>query len=463
MVVIENETAKTTMLSSVLSSPEVRAAGKTVRPNTANKAPTTISQVPSFAMSQAPFPAVCSSKILTASPAYHPLSENLQMTEVCPPESNLFGVPPYSYAAVIMDARLLLVCSDQDAAQLLVKILSEMGLAPEHTPSLSEGMERLEKKQFDAIVLDYHSGLACQEFLTRWRQTSKNRNAILIAIVDSEFEARPAFGLGANFVLYRPLSAERARISLRAARGLIRRERRRAPRTRVDSPANVAYPGVGEITANLGDLSEGGTSLVTNERIPKASKVYFEFVLPSQERPIRLSGEVAWQDSVGRTGIRFVDVPQASRRLIQSWLQMQASSSKGAAVPSTTPKTVGVKKDSSLLSNSGNRRGERRFPCRLGAELYRLGSTVPNRCILSDISEGGCYVEMPSPCASQSGVEIVVRTSEMKLKIRGQVQAAHPGFGMGVRFIFEDSAEREEVLRLLALLATRPALDEVQH
>lgn len=375
---------------------------------------------------------------------------------------------PLLYDAVIMDARLLLVCSDQDAANLLTTILSEMGMAPEHTPSLSLGMARLDEKQFDAIILDYHPSQASQEFLTRWRRSSKNRNTLLIAVVDGEFEARPAFGLGANFVLYRPLSAERARISLRAARGLMRRERRRAPRVAVDALANVAYPGAGEITANLGDLSDLGTSLRTNQRIPEATKVYFEFVLPAQQRPIRLSGEVAWQDSSGRTGIRFVDVPQASRRLIQSWLQLQASAPKvSAAVPSSAEnaaqKVSAEKKDSSLLSTAGNRRGERRFPCRLGAEAYRLGTTVPNRCTLSDISEGGCYVEMPSPFTGQSGVEIVVRTSEMKLKIRGQVLATHPGFGMGVRFMFADSAEREEILRLLALLAAGPTLDEVKR
>jgi len=79
---------------------------------------------------------------------------------------------------------------------------------------------------------------------------------------------------------------------------------------------------------------------------------------------------------------------------------------------------------------------------------------------LSDISEGGCYVEMPSPLAGQSGVEILVRTADLKLKIRGQVLATHPGFGMGVRFVFRDSAEREEVLRLLAVLSSGPVLDE---
>jgi len=367
-----------------------------------------------------------------------------------------------------MDARLLLVCSDENSVKVLTRILSEMDMTPEHTSSLSEGITRLNDKQFHAIILDYHPNQASQEFLNDWRQSSKNRNTMLIAIVDGEFEARPAFGLGANFVLYRPLSAERARISLRAARALMRRERRRTQRVTVGTPANVAYPGAGEIMVKLRDLSDGGTSLITHERIPTATKVYFEFVLPGQERPIRLSGEVAWQDSAGRTGFRFVDVPQASRRLIQSWLQLQAAASKGSETATTVSakaeiKVPGEKKDSSVLVNSGNRRGERRFPCRLGAEVYRLGVSVPNRCTLSDISEGGCYVETPSPFAGQSGVEIVVRTANMKLKIRGQVLAIHPGFGMGVRFMFADSEEREDVLRLMALLAARPSLDGVNR
>jgi hypothetical protein len=54
----------------------------------------------------------------------------------------------------------------------------------------------------------------------------------------------------------------------------------------------------------------------------------------------------------------------------------------------------------------------------------------------------------------------VVRTADTKLRIRGQVLATHPGFGMGVRFMFRDSGEREEILRLLAVLSTGPELDQ---
>jgi c-di-GMP-binding flagellar brake protein YcgR len=375
-----------------------------------------------------------------------------------------------------MDLRALVVCSDQESAGLLTLILSESGMGVEHTPSISRGLELLDSQRFDAIVLDYRADQSSEEFLAHLRRSAKNRGSMLIAVVDGEYNARPVFGLGANFVLYRPLTLERTRISLRAARGLMRRERRRAPRTPVGSTANVAYPGAPELNAVLTDISDGGTSLHTATRLPTSCKVYFEFALPGQQQLVRLSGDVAWQDASGRTGIRFLDVPQSSRRLMQTWLQRNnahpvnglpdPSASKSSATqslaaqsgPSREPRPK--PQDATLVSNAGNRRGEQRYACKLGAEVYDLGTSVPNRCTLSDISEGGCYVEMPSPLAGQSGVEILIRTADTKFKVRGQVLATHPGFGMGVRFMLRDSVEREEVLRLLAVLSAGPTLDE---
>jgi CheY-like chemotaxis protein len=373
-----------------------------------------------------------------------------------------------------MDLRALVVCPDKDSATLITLILSELGMAAEHTLSISCGIALLDSQHFDAIVLDYRADQGSEQFFTRLRQSAKNRASMLIAVVEGEFNARPVFGLGANFILYRPLSSERTRISLRAARNLMRRERRRAPRAAVSSTAKVAYPGAPELNAVLTDLSDGGTLIHTANRLPPACKVYFEFALPGQQQLVRLSGEVAWQHASGRTGIRFLDVPQSSRRLMQTWLQQNNAQpatvrpAQSGALREKTPEP----EDSTLVSNganrraeqrfanAGNRRGEHRFACKLGAEVYRLGSKIPNRCILSDISEGGCYVEMPTPFSGRSGVEILVRTADTKLRITGQVLAAHPGFGMGVRFMFRDSDEREEILRLLALLSAGPSMDQ---
>jgi CheY-like chemotaxis protein len=367
-----------------------------------------------------------------------------------------------------MDLRVLVVCPDQDSANLLSTVLAEMGVVAEHTPSIARGLERLSEAVFDAVILDYRADQSSEEFVSKLRQTrTKSRNTLLVAILDADFSARPVFGLGANFVLYRPLSLERTRLSLRAARGLMRRERRRAPRIPVNSPTTLAYPGAEDVRGTIVDLSDGGTSLRGGSALPPACKVYFQFALPGQQQAVRLSGEVAWQDAAGRTGIRFVDVPQASRRLMQAWLLQnsfrQAQSQDAAPMRPPAPPAGAPKLDGRKIGVDGNRRGERRFACTLGAELYRKGSNVPNRCTLSDVSEGGCYVELPTPLNGQTDVEIVVRTADMKLKIQGQVQAVHPGFGMGVRFVFDSADEREEVLRLLAILAAGPTLDELRR
>ncbi len=372
-----------------------------------------------------------------------------------------------------MDIRLLLVCPDQDAAALLTSVLAEMGMEAEHTPSLAHGLARLDEQKFDAVVFEYRDGAASEEFLSRLRHSAKNQKAMLIAVVDEDCNARPLFGLGANFVLYRPLSAERTRVSMSAARSLMRRERRRAPRARVNSKASVSYPGVPELDATLLNISDTGTLITTQQRELGQGKVYFEFALPGQGKIVRLSGAVAWQDFSGRAGISFLDVPQASRKLIQSWLQQNGVQPGGATQDPPEPvierftlepklkqtkiSTPMPKQSSQQGSDDADRRREERVPCQLGATVLPEGTNTPNHCQLSDISEGGCYVEMPTPLPGKANVEIMVRTSEMKFKISGEVLSSHPGFGMGVRFVFKDSNEQEEILRLLAVLSAARA------
>jgi len=363
-----------------------------------------------------------------------------------------------------MDLRALVVCSDRESTSLLTTVLSEKGMAVESTSSIAHGLKLLGEERYDAIIFDYRADQTSEEFLACLRQCPKNRATVLIAIVDAGFNTRPVFGLGANFVLYRPLSQERLRLSLQAARGLMRREHRRSPRSPVRSAVNVSYPGAPDLGGTLNDLSDDGTSVTTGRDLPKAGKVYFEFALPGQHELVRLSGEVAWRDASGRSGIRFLDVPQTSRRLIRSWLrqkdvQQQMNGAQKLPEAASSPQRSETKR-TVRAGAAGNRRGEMRIPCAIGAEVYRLGTSIPNRCRLSDISEGGCYVEMPTPLPGKTHVEIVVRTADMKFKIQGQVLASHPGFGMGVRFMFRDLAERGEILRLLGVLAAGPSLDE---
>jgi hypothetical protein len=73
---------------------------------------------------------------------------------------------------------------------------------------------------------------------------------------------------------------------------------------------------------------------------------------------------------------------------------------------------------------------------------------------LTDLSSGGCYLEVRLPFPVGSSIEIVVRTYEMKLRLSGVVQASHPGYGMGVVFQLKSKEEQENVKKLTEFVAT---------
>jgi hypothetical protein len=251
--------------------------------------------------------------------------------------------------------------------------------------------------------------------------------------------------MGANFVLYRPIEESRVQTSLQAANRLILRDKRRARRMPVDAEADISCPAVESAAARLLDLSDDGLSLQCGRGLPEQTKIYFRFTLPGQTKPVQLSGQTMWQDYMGRAGIRFVAVPQSARRLMKEWLDLRLSIAE-SGVRVEIPET-GRAPDSPL-----DRRTESRHPCRMGVELYRKGRDIPHHCVLTDISVGGCYVEMPAPFSVGTKVEVVVRMDNFKFVSPGTVQAVNRAFGMGIAFATQ-SPEQLALLQKLIKIA----------
>jgi CheY-like chemotaxis protein len=351
----------------------------------------------------------------------------------------------------------LLVCSDAKAVQALSRILQELGIGVESCGDLRMARARLEDRHFDALLVDCENKAAALELIAQTRNASNSQATVAIAIVSGGRDVRDIFAGGANFVLYKPISRERAAHSMRAARGLMRSERRTRPRIPVRANASIAYGAKENVPAALVDLSGDGIAVQCDSQLPPYGKVYFQFSLPGNASLIRLSGEVMWQDSSGRVGIRFAQVPQSSRRVLNEWLQANLSSAS-EALPSGAQ--VAISSDNSglrlsaglgLLSvSAADRRNLSRRPCCLGAEVYRPDSRAPTRCALIDISPGGCYLETAETFPSGTPLEIVVRTEDQRLRVLGKVHSMHPGFGMGIGFTLRTEEQRKQVQLLIA-------------
>lgn len=363
-----------------------------------------------------------------------------------------------------MALKCLVVCADDPTNQVLSGILEALGIKVELSSTATAAGAKLADSRYDSVILDCESDSQATEVLRIMRSSSRNSTSLAIAIADSQTNVHHMFSLGINFVLYKPISEERAWSSLRAARTLMQRERRRSRRIAVHAKVALDYANVENVAATLVDLSEEGSAVQSENKLPPDCRVYFQFALPGHTSLIRLSGEMVWQDSTGRVGMRFVNVPTTSRRVLRNWLATNAPATVAAApkVPRPAEKIVKTapaltsQPDNALArlrSSPGNRRTQSRHACRLGVDLYRAGVAVPNRCSLTDISSGGCYIETTSPFSAGTRVEIVVRAQDMKIRVQGVVQSVHPGFGMGIQLVLKTPEHHEHVQSLIRLLA----------
>jgi CheY-like chemotaxis protein len=355
--------------------------------------------------------------------------------------------------------------------------MEELGIKLELCADVARAAVRLAQERFDLIILDCEKQADMTSLLHEARTSRLNDTSLAVVVVGGQENIREIFSLGVNFVLYKPVSYDRALSSLRASQILLYRDKRRKARATVHTHATIDYAGGEQAKATLVDLAEDGMAVNFGKRLPPTCKVYFQFHLPGQTANVRLSGQVVWQDWNGRAGIHFMDVPQASRRVLQEWLKMnladaprqQLAAEEVEVEHSIRPDENGVlavapgKRQDLRIGNgeaaarlrdeSSNRRGQTRYACRLGAEVYQKGSSVRNYCHLSDLSPGGCYLEMPLAFEAGVTVEIVVRTYEIKLRLSGQVKSSHPGYGMGVLFHLNTKDERHGVQQLIDFVA----------
>jgi CheY-like chemotaxis protein len=383
-----------------------------------------------------------------------------------------------------MTLSALLVCTDKAAAEVLSRVLKELNIRVEACPDFARASIRAAQERFDAIIIDAQSSAQVLSLLRDTRTSRLNDATLAVAVVPSQESIRELFSLGVNFVLYKPVAYDRALSSLRAARAVMRKEKRKNARAVVHTHATVDYANVQQEKATLVDLAPGGMAVLFGKKIPPTSKVYFQFKLPGQTASVRLSGQVVWQDWNGRAGVQFVDVPKASRKLLDEFLAARLPKEEEkqelfevndvtvemeeplgmsvisrewtpghggkAAVAEEVATPVGA---SATTVDPNNRRAQTRYSCRIGAEVYRTGTSVPNHCCLTDLSAGGCYLEVSLPFPQGSSVEIVVRTYDLKLRLRGVVQASHPGYGMGLAFELKTKEEQANLKKLTDFVA----------
>jgi len=219
-----------------------------------------------------------------------------------------------------MTLESLLISRDAALLGVLRPTLEKMSVSVEVCSAIETGSDMLARRKFDAVVVDCDDLQGGVDLLKALRKTQSNASSVAFAVLNGGTTTQEAFQLGANFVLQKPLTPLNATRCLNAAISFMVRERRRYFRHPVDMPVRISVPEGPELSATATNLSEGGVALRLGGKLPKDVQTCLHFTLPGSNTSLEIRGKVAWADTSGNAGIKFVDVPQSSQYQLEKWL-----------------------------------------------------------------------------------------------------------------------------------------------
>ena len=219
-----------------------------------------------------------------------------------------------------MTLESLLLSRDINLVSVLRPTLEKLAIEVEICQEARAAADILVSEKFDAVIVDCDDLKGGLEVLQGLRSTPSNKNCVTFAVLNGKkTTTHDAFGMGANFVLQKPISALNASRCFNAALNFMVKERRRYFRQPVRMAVYLLL-GDKELRAASTNISEGGIALQLREALPKGVAPQVKFTLPETNLTMNFEAEVAWADVQGRVGCRFKNVPQSSQQILERWL-----------------------------------------------------------------------------------------------------------------------------------------------
>jgi diguanylate cyclase (GGDEF)-like protein/PAS domain S-box-containing protein len=218
----------------------------------------------------------------------------------------------------------LLVSADPVTIQQFSLALRELSILPDACQDAASAALLLERRKFDAVIVDLQLGGQSGQILDQARLSPSNRTAVTFGIEDEDNDAEGTSALRkkSQFVFERPLSAQSIHKTLKPAYGLILRERRRYFRYPVSVPVIIRSEGMQEVWCNSVNISGGGMALSTPVPLLPGENVRVQFTLPDHTVPFFAESTICWSKT-GQLGVRFVSISDQRESELQVWLSQK--------------------------------------------------------------------------------------------------------------------------------------------
>ena len=222
--------------------------------------------------------------------------------------------------------RALLISGDPATTAQLAYSMDQFAIHTEVCTDLVVATRLLNRRKFNAVVLDLGLGGKAQELLERIRFSPSNETAVTFVVAErgqakTNLQSRP------NFIIEKPLSPALVSRTLKAAFGLIVRECRRYFRCPLVVDAEIENKGSADMRCQTVNVSEGGIALMAPSPLTPGTQVKVCFALPGEKIHFNVESEVCWCDEKQRAGLQFLALASEQQVALQQWLSARLEQS----------------------------------------------------------------------------------------------------------------------------------------
>jgi len=216
----------------------------------------------------------------------------------------------------------MVVSRDWQEVSVLECILGglHIDVAVESEPQ--RALARLTKSKIDALIVDCDLNGTGQFFLELQREASR-ASTVPLVIMGGPQGRRDLEESGALFAFDKPISVEQAVHTLSAARNMILDGRLRYHRAGLDVPVTLRGRHKQRTKGQLINLSQGGLQVRVEDGFEAREASHVCFALPGTNCGLNAEVEVAWSDSRGNVGVRFVKMAPPMKHTLRLWLAQQ--------------------------------------------------------------------------------------------------------------------------------------------
>lgn len=217
----------------------------------------------------------------------------------------------------------ILLSNDAQTLCTVDKTFEEFSIAADVCLSTPFAQKLIAERPFDLLVLDFDLS-GTMELMDSYEDGTLKRPAAVIGATRQGPLMKEALSKRVHFILQKPFTPDLMAKTLKAAYGLIVKQKRASFRhsVKIQAVASIMegrekqrLPG-----AIVDDISLTGLCFRTSQPVPKETTICVDFCLPGSGQLIRTMGKIMWSDANGQAGVLFESMAEEDRALLRRWM-----------------------------------------------------------------------------------------------------------------------------------------------